>query len=251
MLMTMFSAKGSPGVTSSALVLAAVWPRPMVLLDADLAGGDLIYRCRASVGGTIAPSPNLLTLAAAIRGDRSASIAQAAQRLTNGIDLIVGVTTPAQSQGIAGLLEAVSSAAARAEVDVIADVGRFRRGDMTMPLLARADVIFPVLSGSLECFMHTRELLKDIATDVSGHIAPVLVGRTRTSKADCADVDEVIASCGVAAMPAVHIPLDRPGLMALEHGSGARGRIRMSPLVRGARAAVTHLLAGVDAGVGR
>lgn len=247
MLVTMFSAKGSPGVTSSALVLAAVWPRPVALLEADPTGSDLVYRCRSSAGGPVAPSPNLLSLAAAVRGDRSVAISQSAQRLANGVELIAGVTTPAQSQGIAGLWRAMASAAADADVDVIADVGRFRRDDVTSPLVTRADLVIPVVAGSLESLMHTRELLKDVATDLRGRVVPVLVGRSRTAKADCEDVDEVLAVSGVLAMPAAHIPLDRPGLSALEVGVSPTGRGRLSHVVRGARSAAAQLLAAVVA----
>ena len=36
--------KGAPGVTTTALALAAVWPRPVLLAECDPAGGDLVYR---------------------------------------------------------------------------------------------------------------------------------------------------------------------------------------------------------------
>ena len=39
--LALVSAKGAPGVTTSALLLAAVWPSPSVLVEADWAGGDL------------------------------------------------------------------------------------------------------------------------------------------------------------------------------------------------------------------
>src|SRR5680860_1230834 len=68
MLIGLASVKGSPGVTSAALALIAVWPRPAVLLEADPAGGDLTYRCRAAHGGPVYASKGLLTLAAAVRG---------------------------------------------------------------------------------------------------------------------------------------------------------------------------------------
>ena len=67
MLVSVASVKGSPGVTSAALALAAVWPRPVVLLEADSCGGDLAYRCSAAGGGAVASSPGLLQLAAAVR----------------------------------------------------------------------------------------------------------------------------------------------------------------------------------------
>ena len=55
MLITIGTAKGS-GATSTALLLASVWPRPAVLLEADPTGGDLAYRCRAAVGGANRPT---------------------------------------------------------------------------------------------------------------------------------------------------------------------------------------------------
>src|ERR1700733_5524315 len=39
--------KGAPGVTTTALSLAAVWPRPVLLAECDPAGGDLVYRLPA------------------------------------------------------------------------------------------------------------------------------------------------------------------------------------------------------------
>ncbi|MDF0752962.1 hypothetical protein NLU14_22305, partial [Marinobacter sp. 71-i] len=68
MLISIASVKGSPGVTSTALALAAVWPRPVVLLEADPSGGDLAYRCKAAHGGPVAANKGLLQLAAAVRG---------------------------------------------------------------------------------------------------------------------------------------------------------------------------------------
>ena len=40
--------KGAPGVTTTALALAAVWPRPVLLAECDPAGGDLVYRFPAA-----------------------------------------------------------------------------------------------------------------------------------------------------------------------------------------------------------
>mgnify|MGYP001003888136 CR=1 FL=1 len=49
MLISIASAKGSPGASTSAHVLAAVWPRPAVLAELDPAGSDLVYRARILV----------------------------------------------------------------------------------------------------------------------------------------------------------------------------------------------------------
>jgi len=34
--------KGSPGVTTTSVALAAVWPRPVLLAECDPSGGDLV-----------------------------------------------------------------------------------------------------------------------------------------------------------------------------------------------------------------
>ena len=251
MLVSLFSAKGSPGVTSSGLALAAAWPRPVVLLEADPSGSDLVYRCRSVAGGPFASSPNILGLASAVRGDRSVAVSEWTQKLANGVDLVAGVTTPTQGRGLAGLWSAVAAAAMISEVDVIVDLGRVEREAPTMPLLTGADLMVPIVSGSLDSLMHARELLKDLVGEPHSRIVPLLVGRVRTAVADCEDVDEVLASAGIIAAHATHLPLDHSGLSALEAGAKPNGRARMSQLVRTARLAADQLIATLGAEVAR
>src|SRR5258708_11342673 len=59
--------KGAPGVTTTALALAAVWPRPVLLAECDPAGGDLVYRLPAADGSRLDPRRGLLSLAVAAR----------------------------------------------------------------------------------------------------------------------------------------------------------------------------------------
>ncbi|WP_419708045.1 hypothetical protein [Promicromonospora sp. NFX87] len=42
MLITLASAKGAPGVSTTAIALAIHWPRPVVILEADLSGSSII-----------------------------------------------------------------------------------------------------------------------------------------------------------------------------------------------------------------
>ena len=54
MLIALCSAKGAPGVTTSALALALSWPRPVILAELDPAGGDVLAgygRGELSAGG--------------------------------------------------------------------------------------------------------------------------------------------------------------------------------------------------------
>jgi len=63
MLISVCSVKGSPGVTTFAIALAARWPQPArsVLVECDPSGGDLATRF------SLASSPGLMSLAAATR----------------------------------------------------------------------------------------------------------------------------------------------------------------------------------------
>src|SRR3954466_96920 len=103
MLIALASVKGSPGVTSTALAIAAVWPRPVVLLEADPTGGDLGYRCRAAHGGPLSANRGVGRPPAAVRGGTPSpdAVFNESQLLACGVNLIQGVTSSAQSRGMA------------------------------------------------------------------------------------------------------------------------------------------------------
>lgn len=48
-VITVTSANGAPGVTTTALALALAWPRPCLLVEADVAGGSSILAPRRLV----------------------------------------------------------------------------------------------------------------------------------------------------------------------------------------------------------
>ena len=50
MLIAVAADKGAPGVTTTAVTLAAVWPRPVLLAECDPAGGDIAYWLPAEGG---------------------------------------------------------------------------------------------------------------------------------------------------------------------------------------------------------
>ena len=131
MLVATGSVKGSPGVTSTALALAAVWPRPAVLLEADPAGGDLAYRCRAAHGGPVFASTEGLVhpcRGGPRRRPRSRmSLVEQAQLLACGVDLVQGVSCAGAGRGLGSLWSTIAEACTASEVDVIADLGRLDR----------------------------------------------------------------------------------------------------------------------------
>jgi len=73
-VVAVIGAKGAPGATTAAVALALCWPRPVLLADADPAGGDIaaagFRRCRVGRG--------LLSFAAATRHAPRATAAELA-----------------------------------------------------------------------------------------------------------------------------------------------------------------------------
>ncbi|MFD8811197.1 hypothetical protein ACFV23_06850, partial [Streptomyces sp. NPDC059627] len=84
--------KGSPGVTTTAVALAAVWPRRVLLAEADPAGGDLVYRSAAAHGGPLNPNTGMLSIAAtARRGLVPDQLWDHVQPLSGGLEVLVGL----------------------------------------------------------------------------------------------------------------------------------------------------------------
>jgi hypothetical protein len=93
--------KGARGVTTASVVLAAVWPRPVLLAECDPAGGDLLYRFPAAGGGRLDPGRGLLSLAvAARRGLRPEQVWEHTQALRGGLAVLTGVSTAEQGAGL-------------------------------------------------------------------------------------------------------------------------------------------------------
>ena len=100
MLIAVAADKGAPGVTTTAVTLAAVWPRPVLLAECDPAGGDIAYWLPAEGGGRLDPRRGLLSLGVAARRDlQPAQLWTHAQKLRGGLDVLLGVTTAEQGRG--------------------------------------------------------------------------------------------------------------------------------------------------------
>ena len=255
MIVAVCSAKGAPGVTSTALTLAAVWSRPVVLLEADPTGGDLAFRCRAHGGGPVAETPNLLGLAAAARSSRPGSLSQYTQLLASGVPVIQGVTSQAQGRGLAGLWAPIAQACRDVDIDIVVDLGRLDSAAPVMAMVTAADRVLVACTASLESVFHTRELVAELASiaapgrgpgpgpSVSKRVMPLVIGPAKHARADRADVDEVMTAQGVPVAPAAHLPLDHPALVRLEGGESADGRLSRTLLIRAARAIAESLVA--------
>lgn len=135
--------KGAPGVTTTALALAAVWPRPVLLAECDPAGGDLAFRFPGADGERLDSRRGMLSLAvAARRGLQPGQVWEHTQKLHGGIDVLVGVTNADQGTGLSMFWGQFGRAlAAVPQVDVIADCGRLGTDGPATDLLAEASAV--------------------------------------------------------------------------------------------------------------
>lgn len=252
-LIAIGSVKGSPGVTSTALALAAAWPRAVVLLEADPAGGDLAYRCNAAHGGALAPHKGLLKLAASVRAGAAAadSVSAQAERLACGVDVVQGVTSAAQGRGIARLWPMIAAACVSAEHDVIADVGRLERAMPVLDLVREATVVLMVTTRALGPVMQLTDGLQDLAPALAGRravpVVPILIGDESRAEEDCMDLDDLLHRAGLPTRPARGVAYDPKALARLEGGEHVDRRLARSPLIRSVKTIVLDLLEGVEA----
>ncbi len=169
--------KGAPGVTTASVALAAVWPRPVLLAEADPAGGDLMYRLPAASGGQLDPGRGLLSLAVAVRrGLEPGQVWEHTQKLHGGLDLLVGVVTPEQGAGLDPLWGTVGAALARLpEADTIADCGRIGVAGPHYDLLAQASLVVLVTGATLGEVVRLRDRVAVLAPALArrGQAPPV------------------------------------------------------------------------------
>jgi len=128
------SAHGSPGVTTTALVLTATWPshRRCLLVEADPFGG--VIAARYGLGDT----PGLSSLAAdSRRGLDDDAVWRHAQYLPGGVSVLVGPATPDEAHAVLrDLTEAFTTwSTEQIEIDVIIDCGRIPPGSSTVDFI--------------------------------------------------------------------------------------------------------------------
>ena len=163
-LIVLLSAKGAPGVTSTALTLARTWPRSVLLVEADL-GGPSVFP--GYLGGRVVQPGGVLGLAvAAARGELGGQSWLADQLWEQTVplpqlhpdpahrrSLLPGLTSPAEAPALRDLWGPLASQLVALEAsgtDVLVDVGRLTAsGDVRDPLLTLADLVCVVTRSNL------------------------------------------------------------------------------------------------------
>ncbi|MCP3858928.1 MAG: hypothetical protein GY704_04690 [Phycisphaeraceae bacterium] len=226
------SQKGAPGVTLTALAVAAAWPadgqRRKLFLEADASGGALALRYGLGL------EPGLVTLAvAAHRNLEPGALWDHAQELPGGMPAIVGPDNPDRATAVlaTGASSIARSLADRADLDVIVDLGRLGPDAPATDLVRHADLTLMVTRPNVEHLQPAAQRMRSLTVEAA-RLAWILIGeRPHTA-------DEVEEAFGFEV--AGIIADDRRGASALEHGA-QHNRLRRSPLARSAASLATSL----------
>lgn len=244
------SAKGSPGVTTTALALAWAWPeaaagRRVLVVDADMAGGDV---STGYLQGAVPAERGLLSLAAERTSDLSdrlwdhlVSLDDEQKRL-----VLTGITDRSQARALAPqwspLAEALAALAdAEPPVDVLVDLGRLGTMGEATPLLEQVDLLLLGLRSTLTAAAATRSVVSWLAQAPGGaslqpgHVGAVVIGVGRPYS-----VSEITEALGVPVVTS--IAWDPVNAEVLSAGSPGGWRFSRSALMRSAGGAAWDLL---------
>lgn len=242
------SAKGAPGVTTTAVALTLVWLRPVLLVEADPAGGDLLA---GYLAGATPSGGGLLGLALAVRRgpidatavlERSQSLDAAGNRR-----VLVMPTDRAQArpvtESIDKLAAAITSVAGSDDPavrrDLLVDLGRLSPGTPAAWLAAPTDLLL-LLEPTLRGASAARSTLTWLRERLPGacRLSAVLTGHGPYGAAEIGDALEVPVAGTIAHDPAA-------ARVLCGEAPTSRGFDR-SPLIRSARSLADTLAASAS-----
>jgi hypothetical protein len=243
--------KGAPGVTTTALALAAVWPRPVLLAECDPAGGDLAFRFPGADGERLDPRRGLLSLAvAARRGLQPGQVWEHIQKLYGGIDVLVGVTNADQGTGLSMFWGQLGRALAGVpQADVIADCGRLGTDGPATDLLAEASEVLLLTRAEVGEVIRLRDRVVALAAAAEkrgrrGFTADVaVVTDPRTFKTALAEVAHVLNQGRAPARVLGGVASDARAVGLLRGDWG--GKLDKSLLIRSVREIAGQLAAAL------
>jgi len=154
-MICLVSAKNAPGVTTTTVALAEIWPRPVLVAECDPRYGDILAGYQQGTGDM---TKGLLGLAAIHqRSDITQQIYNFVQPLSPGSEarLLAGIQVPAQAPGVAGLWEPLSHLlpsmiVKRRPVDVLVDCGSLHSPYAPLALIRNADLVLLLTGDHLE-----------------------------------------------------------------------------------------------------
>ncbi|MCC9309953.1 hypothetical protein LN042_23245 [Kitasatospora sp. RB6PN24] len=256
-LIAVASAKGAPGVSTTALALAAVWPRRSLLVEADEHGGDLVFRQHGEGGQPLDPKIGMLSLAlAGRRGLTAATVGEHTQTLHGGLDVLLGLASGEQASAWTGLWPLLGRALATiGDTDVIADLGRIGPKSASLDLLSQASLVLLVSGTTPEELAAVRDRAAALgqrlgAAGVSGPPVAVLLVSSHRELAGARDgLISLLQAGRIGADVLGGITKDPKGALQLAGRKG--GRVERSELLRSARLVVSNIGSRYGLGTGQ
>jgi hypothetical protein len=230
-LVTLAAAKASPGVTTAAVALAAVWPaeREVLVVEADPGGGDLAARF------DLASEPGLVSLAAARRSN-SAAVTAHAQPLPGGLAVVAGPPGAEQATAALGLMptELLAGLDELGATDVLADAGRLDPGSPALGWVRAARLVVLVARPTLAELQHLAYRVTAIR-EACRALGLVLIGGGPYQP------QEVAEALGIEVLGT--LPVDPRGAGLLGGVPASAAGLRRTPLLRATRTLVDTLTA--------
>lgn len=242
-VISLTSAKGAPGTTTTALALALIWPRPALLVEADMAGSSAILA--GYFHGDIPHDRGLVDLASAFRqGELAEGLRRASIPLEgSNASLVPGLLTPAQAGTMQRLWEPIAvvlRALERTGTDVIVDGGRATAAGAPLPLIRESDLAMVVTGSDLPAIAAARALAATLRNEMAQRgvgedaLSMLMVGEGRPFSAR--EARQVVGLPVAATMP-----WDPKNAEVLSLGEPAKSQFQRSSLVRGARTAADSI----------
>lgn len=233
-LICLASAHGSPGVTTTALALAGVWPegRQYLLVEADPFGGVIAARF------SLQDTPGLASLAAAARNGLDAAIVdQHTQQLPGGVPVLIGPPTAEHAHAVLRDMAPLLAewCARTSDVDLIVDCGRLSPGSPVLDLMPEAESVLVVSRPVVDQLRLAGHRAKSL--DARGVAASLLLVGDQPYGPDEAAAALQLGVSGVMAWD--------PEAAAMLSGGGGNQDLRLSLLVRSA-ATLASELTGAD-----
>jgi hypothetical protein len=237
------SASGSPGVTTTAVGLALCWPRPVLLVEADPAGGSAILA--GFLRGTTPYDVGLLELALSPL-DVADALREVSRPLTPSVSLVAGTRTHVQAAALRDVWEPLAFALGELEAngqDVVVDAGRLGLAGSPQPLLDSADVTLMVTRATLPSISAARSWAETVRQPATGwrHPGLLLIGEGQPYRDT--EVSKVLGMPVVADLP------DDPAAAAVyQRGAPPPRHFETGPYVRGLQASAQSVQAHVSRG---
>ncbi|MEV4731900.1 hypothetical protein [Saccharopolyspora sp. NPDC049426] len=243
-LVTVLSAKGSPGVTTGIAALATVWPDRLLVVDADPAGGDLLpgWAGQWWVDGRLTSDRSVLSFASSTRHLESVpaeGLAGHAQEVpdSTGLRLLAGVNDPVQagaigSDGWKRLASALRDLSGSGP-DVLVDAGRWSPAT-PWPLVAESDLVLVGVRPTLRHIVAADRLVRVLRDLVPSQRLGAAVSVATSRQADD-------AARALAIPVGMELPDDPTAAGALCDGGTPCLQPRRSALLRTSRKAARRL----------